>query len=291
MNAKPFGWTGVPVPVIGQGTWHMGESRRRRDREVAALTLGLDLGLTHIDTAEMYGKGGAEEVVGTVIRGRRRSELFLVSKVLPENASYDGTIRAAEQSLRRLRTDYLDLYLLHWRGRFPLAETMAAMETLVASGKIRFVGVSNFEVAEMRDAMSALRRERLACNQVLYHPGSRGIELELIPFCQRERIAVVGYTPYGHFPRRKRAGPLSRSNPPRPDVLAEIGRQHGATARQVCLAFLTRAPGVFAIPKASDPAHVRENAGASALELTPANLAVIDRAFPAPPHPVPLEVG
>jgi len=168
---------------------------------------------------------------------------------------------------------------------------MAAMETLVAGGKIRFIGVSNFDVAGVREAMAALARERLACNQVLYHLGSRGIELELIPFCQRERIAVVGYTPYGNFPQRRWTVPFSRRDCPPHDVLREIGCDHGGTARQVCLAFLTRNPGVFAIPKASDPAHVRENAGAAALELTPAEIEAIDAAFPTPPHPVPLEMG
>lgn len=277
MDTKLFGWTGALVAVIGQGTWRMGESRR--DRELAALVLGLDLGLTHIDTAEMYGGGGAEEVIAQAIRGRRRSDLFLTSKVLPEHASYKGTIRAAEESLCRLGTDYLDLYLLHWRGKHPIAETMGAMEHLVAAGKIRFLGVSNFDVEDMRAAQSVLTHARLACNQVMYHLGARGIERDLIPFCARESIAVVGYTPFGDFPTRNTG------------VLAEIGARHGKTPRQVVLRFLTRAPGVFAIPKASNPEHVRENAGAAGFTLTQAEVAAIDAAFPAPKRRVPLAMG
>jgi diketogulonate reductase-like aldo/keto reductase len=279
MDAKLFAWTGALVPVIGQGTWRMGESRRDRERELAALVLGLDLGLTHIDTAEMYGRGGAEEISARAIRGRCRSDLFLASKVLPEHASYGGTIRAAEQSLRRLGTDYLDLYLLHWRGRQPIAETMGAMEHLVAAGKIRFLGVSNFDVEEMRAAQAVLTHARLACNQVMYHLGARGIERDVIPFCERESIAVVGYTPFGNFPTGNTG------------VLSEIGARHGKTPRQVVLRFLTRAPGVFAIPKASTPEHVRENAGAAGFTLTQEEVAAIDAAFPAPKHRVPLAMG
>lgn len=281
-SAKVFGWTGVPVPVVGQGTWHMGENRRARSREVAALGLGLDLGLAHIDTAEMYGNGGAEEVIAEALRGRRRSEIFLVSKVLPQNASRAGTVRAAEQSLRRLGTDYLDLHLLHWRGRHPIAETMAAMEELVAAGKIRFVGVSNFDVGEMREAIAALGRERLACNQVLYNLSHRGIERDLVPFCAERGVAVVGYTPFGGFPRPRSGGF---------HVLEEIACRHSTTPRQVVLRFLTRQPNVFAIPKAVDPDHVRENAGAASFELDASDVAMIDRAFPAPRHKVPLAFG
>jgi diketogulonate reductase-like aldo/keto reductase len=282
MERRVFGGTGVQVPVIGQGTWHMGESRRERAREVAALSLGLDLGLSHIDTAEMYGNGGAEELIAAAIRGRRRADFFLVSKVLPRNASYRGTIRAAEQSLRRLRTDYLDLYLLHWPGSHPIADTMGAMEALVAAGKIRFIGVSNFDVAQMRAAMAALQHERLACNQVLYNLGARGIELDLIPTCRQEGTAVVGYTPFGGWPRPGGRGLK---------VLSEIGARYGKTARQVALKFLTRQPKVFTIPKASSPEHVRENAGASGFTLTEADTTAIDAAFPPPHHPVPLAMG
>ena len=270
MRCHSFGWTGIPVPVIGQGTWHMGESRRARGREVAALTLGLDCGMTHIDTAEMYGRGGAEEVVAEAIRGRRRSDLFIVSKVLPENASFKGVIRAAEQSLRRLGTDYIDLYLLHWPGRHPIAETMRAMEDLVSAGKIRFFGVSNFDVDEMRRAMAALRRERLACNQVPYSLRSRDVERDVLPFCEREAIAVVGYTPFERFPRNG-----SREM----QVLQQVAARHGKTARQVALRFLTRRPSLFAIPKAGEPEHVRENAAAGDFDLTDAEIEEIDRAF------------
>jgi diketogulonate reductase-like aldo/keto reductase len=281
METKEFGWTGIPVAAVGQGTWHMGESRRQRGREVEALRLGLDLGLTHVDTAEMYGSGAAEEIVAEAIRGRRRSDLFLVSKVLPQNASYAGTVRAAEASLRRLRTEHLDLYLLHWPGRHPLAETMGAMEDLVAAGKIRHLGVSNFDPEEMREAAAALSRERLACNQVLYNLTHRGIELDLVPYCHEMGIAVVGYTPFGGFPRR---GEALR-------VLEDLAARHGKTPRQVALRFLTRLESVFAIPKASTPEHVRENAGACDFSLSPDDIAALDRAFPPPSRPVPLATG
>ena len=260
----------------------MGAVRGERAAEVAALRIGLDHGLTHIDTAEMYGDGGAEETVAAAIRDRRRADLFIVSKVLPENASYRGTRRAAELSLRRLGTDYLDLYVLHWRARQPLGETMRAMEDLVVAGTIRFLGVSNFDVADLEDAMAALRRERLACNQVLYNLRQRGIERDLIPFCRRHGIAVVGYTPYGGFPSSD-SGAIQ--------VLAGIGRTHGCSARQVALAFLTRAEGVFAIPKASTVEHVRENAGAGDLRLEESECEAIDEVFPAPPRRVPLVMG
>lgn len=279
MDTKPFGWTAVELPVIGQGTWHMGESRHTRAAEITALQLGLDLGLTHIDTAEMYGSGEAEALIAAAIRDRRRADLFLVSKVLPEHASYTGTIRAAEHSLRRLGTDYLDLYLLHWPSRYPIGETMRAMEALVGTGKIRLLGVSNFTVDEMRAAMAALTRERLACNQVCYNLARRGIERDLIPFCEREHIAVVGYSPFGDFPHTTSA---------QFRLLTEIGATYGKTPRQVALCFLTRAPHVFTIPKSSNPEHVRENAGAARFTLTPADLAAMDRTFPAPRRPVPL---
>jgi len=282
MERKAFGRTGVAASVIGQGTWHMGESPREREREVAALSLGLDLGLTHIDTAEMYGNGGAEEVVADTIRGRRRADLFLVSKVLPQNASYRGTIRAAEQSLRRLRTDYLDLYLLHWPGKYPIADTMGAMESLVAAGKIHFVGVSNFDVNDLGAAIAVLKRERLACNQVLYNLATRSIERDLIPWCRQQGIAVVGYTPLDGFPRPGSEGLK---------LLTEIGTRYGKTPRQVALRFLTRAEIAFTIPKASNPEHVRENAGACGFALTQEDVAAIDAAFPAPRGPLPLAMG
>lgn len=279
MRAKPFGWTGRPVPVIGQGTWKMGDARGGRADEAAALALGVELGMTHIDTAEMYGGGGAERVIAEVLRGRRREEIFLVSKVLPDNATRAGTKRACEQSLRRLGTDHLDLYLLHWPGSVPIGETMASMEELVAEGKIHHLGVSNFDVDELREAMAALTRERLACNQVLYNLGQRGIERDLLPLCADAGIAVVGYTPFGGWPRRGSDGLAA---------LESVAARHGASPQQVALAFLTRQPHVFAIPKAGSPAHVRANAAAGDLTLGADDIAAIDAAFPAPRRRVPL---
>jgi diketogulonate reductase-like aldo/keto reductase len=280
MLRKTFGWTGVEVPVIGQGTWMIEGSREAERRAVQALRAGLDLGMTHVDTAEMYGNGRAEELVAEAISGRRQ-EVFLVSKVLPTNASYDGTLRACERSLSRLATDYLDLYLLHWRGRHPIKETMRAMEALVAAGRIRFLGVSNFDVEEVKTAQAALSKERLAANQVLYHLGDRGIERRLIPYCASQGIAVVGYSPFGHqgFP-----SPGSRDG----KVLARIASRNGRTPRQAVLNFLTRQPDVFAIPKASNPEHVQENAGGGGWALSAEDLAGIDQAFPAPAHDTPL---
>ena len=280
-NMKPFGWTGIPVATIGQGTWRMGDSRRERVREIAALQLGLDLGLTHIDTAEMYGDGGAEEIVAAAIRGRPRREIFVTSKVLPQHATRRGTVRAAEQSLRRLGTEYLDLYLLHWPSAHAIGETMAAMEDLVQAGKIRFFGVSNFDVTALQEAMAALGRGRIACNQVLYHLGTRGIELDLIPFCRKHEIALVGYTPFGKGAASRKSGNA---------VLEAVGARYGKTARQVTLSFLTRAAGLFTIPKAVTPEHVRENAGAD-FRLAPADLALIDRAFPSPKRPGTLQTA
>jgi diketogulonate reductase-like aldo/keto reductase len=280
MVKKPLGWTGVEVPVIGQGTWMIEGSREAERRAIEALRLGLDLGMTHIDTAEMYGNGRAEELVGEAIAGRRH-EVFLVSKVLPSNASYEGTLRACERSLRRLRTDYLDLYLLHWRGSHPLGETMRAMETLVASGKIRYFGVSNFDVEDLQAAERCLSTQRIAANQVLYHLRDRGIERRLIPYCAEREIAVVGYSPFAHsdFPR---AGSREEK------VLREIGARVGRTARQVALNFLTRHPNVFTIPKASRPEHVRENSGGTGWEFTPEELARLEEVFPAPARDTPL---
>ncbi len=263
---RPFGRTGVRVAVIGQGTWRMGERRDAERQEVAALRLGIELGLTHIDTAEMYGDGGAERVVARAVAGWRE-RVFLATKVLPDHASYAGTIRACEQSLRRLRTDYVDLYLLHWWSDVhPIVETMRAMEELVRRGRVRFIGVSNFDVGQLRAAQAALRHERLACNQVLYHLRDRRIERDLLPYCEREGIAVVGYTP------------LARGGYMR-GVVAEIAARRGRTPRQVALNFLTRRPALFTIPKASRPEHVRENAAALDFTLTPAEIRAIDAAF------------
>ena len=280
MTQRPFGWTGALVPVIGQGTWMIEGSAEAERRAADALRAGIDLGLTHIDTAEMYGSGRAEEVAGKAIAGRR-GEVFLVSKVLPSNASYEGTLRACECTLRRLGTDCLDLYLLHWESEHPIGETMRAMERLIDDGLIRFAGVSNFDVDQVRAAQSALRHHKLASNQVLYHLGERGIERRLIPYCREQEIAVVAYTPFG---RAKFPKPLS----PAGRVLAEIAQRQGRTVRQVILNFLTRLDGVFTIPKAGNLEHTRENAGGAGWALAPEDIAAIDRAFPAPTRDVPL---
>jgi len=280
MQTKAFGWTGVQVSVIGQGTWMMEGNREAERRAVEALRVGLDLGMTHIDTAEMYGNGRCEELVAEAIAGRRE-EVFLVSKVLPGNASYEGTLRACERSLKRLRTDYLDLYLLHWRGRYPLAETMQAMEELVRRGKVRYIGVSNFDLEDVKEAEAALSSVRLAANQVLYHLGDRGIERKLIPYCRERGIAVVGYSPYGH-------GSFPSPNSPGGRALAEIGKKHGRTPRQVVLNFLTRQEGVFTIPKASRLEHVKENSGGAGWSLDLEDLEKIEKYFPAPKRDVPL---
>jgi len=266
----PFGWTGVPVPVIGLGTWNL--ERADRAEALAALRQGLDAGLTHIDTAEMYGRGRVEEIVGEAIAGRR-DEVFLVSKVLPQNASFAGVLRACDASLRRLETDRLDLYLLHWPGQHPLEQTIAAFEQLVRDGKTRFYGVSNFDVADLERAVALAGVERIACNQVLYHLEERAIEHAVLPWCDRHGIAVVAYSPFG-------SGDFPSARSPRGRVLAEIAEARGATPRQVALAFLVRRAGVFAIPKAARPAHVRDNAGGGALTLSAEEEARLDRAFP-----------
>jgi diketogulonate reductase-like aldo/keto reductase len=270
MRQHTFGSTGTEVPIIGQGTWYIEQGRR--DGAVAALRSGLDTGMTHIDTAELYGSGKAEEIVAEAIGGRR-DEVFLVSKVMPQNASRAGTIAACEKSLARLRTNRLDCYLLHWRGRHPLEETIAAFEELRQDGKILSWGVSNFDADDLDEAEAIAGPGRIACNQVLYHLEERGIEHAVIPWCETHKVAVVGYSPFGHggFPKLSTVGGR---------VLAEIAAAHGATPRQVALAFLVRRPSLFAIPKAADVTHVAENAAAGALPLAPAEIACIDAAFP-----------
>ncbi len=240
---------------------------------VNALALGIDLGMTHIDTAEMYGDGRAEEIVGDAIAEKKRDALFIVSKVLPQNASYEGTLRACRRSLKRLRTEYLDVYLLHWRGRHPLQETMSAFERLVDEGLIRALGVSNFDVDDMDEARAALTRHPLVCNQVLYNLDERSIEHRVLPYCRTHGIAVVAYSPFGH-------GEFATGSSQGGQVLAAIAKRHGATPRQVALAFLTRYPGSFTIPKAEREDHVRENAAAGDLTLTRDDIAAIDAAFP-----------
>ncbi len=274
MTQRPFGPTGVDVPIIGQGSWYL--ERAPRAAGVAALRRGLDLGLCHIDTAELYGSGAAEEIVGEAIAGRR-DEVFLVSKVMPSNASRTGTIAACEASLKRLKTDRLDCYLLHWRGRYRLDDTIAAFADLAADGKIRSWGLSNFDVPHLEAAEQIAGPKSIACNQVLYHLEERGIEHQVIPWCEAHGVAVVGYGPFGSgdFP-----GPRTQGG----NVLAAIAEAHGATARQVALAFLTRRSGLFAIPKAATLPHVEENAGAAGLTLTGVEIADIDRAFPLGRH-------
>lgn len=280
MEKKTFGWTGVEVPVIGQGTWMIEGPPAGERRAMEALRVGLDVGLTHVDTAEMYGGGRAEELVGKAIQGRR-GEVFLVSKVLPSNAGFDGTLRACERSLKRLGTDVLDLYLLHWKSSHPIAETMRAMERLIDGGQVRYCGVSNFDVKQVKQAQAALRNHRLASNQVLYHLRERGIERKLIPYCAEQGIAVVAYTPFG---RERYPAPDSAGG----KALAKVAKRNGRTPRQVILNFVTRFPNVFTIPKAARVEHTRENAGGAGWSLPAEDVAAIDRAFPAPERDAPL---
>jgi diketogulonate reductase-like aldo/keto reductase len=273
LRQQKFGSNGPQVPVIGQGTWHIDHGHR--GSAVAALRRGIDLGMTHIDTAEMY--GDAELVVAEALSGRR-DDIFLVSKVLPSNASRRGTITACERSLKRLKTDRLDCYLLHWRGSYPLAETVAAFEELVRAGKIKSWGVSNFDTDDLNELLTVAGAGKIACNQVLYHLQERAIEHAVIPWCEQHGVAVVAYSPFGHndFPSpRSKAG----------EVLQTIAKAHGASARQVALGFLTRAISVFAIPKASTSEHAADNAAAGKLLLGNDEIAALDKAFPRGPKP------
>jgi diketogulonate reductase-like aldo/keto reductase len=273
MRSQQFGSNGPQVPVIGQGTWYIDHGHR--GNAVAALRRGVDLGMTHIDTAEMY--GDAELVVAEAITGRR-DDIFLVSKVLPSNASRRGTITACERSLKRLKTDRLDCYLLHWRGSYPLTETVAAFEELVAAGKIRSWGVSNFDTDDLNEMLAVAGKGKIACNQVLYHLQERAIEHAVIPWCEQHGVAVVAYSPFGHndFPSpRSKAG----------EVLQKIAQTRGASVRQVALSFLTRRISVFAIPKASTPEHAADNAAAGKFALGDDEIAALDKAFPRGPKP------
>jgi diketogulonate reductase-like aldo/keto reductase len=278
MRQQPFGSGGPQVSVIGQGTWYIDQAHRQT--AVAALRRGVDLGMTHIDTAEMY--GDAELVVAEAIAGRR-DEIFLVSKVLPSNASRRGTITACERSLKRLKTDRLDCYLLHWRGSHPLAETVAAFEELVSAGKIRSWGVSNFDSGDLSELLAVAGQGKIACNQVLYHLQERAIEHAVIPWCRQHGVAVVAYSPFGHDDF-----PSARSKPGQ--LLQAIADAHGASPRQVALAFLTRDRPVFAIPKASTAEHAADNAAAGQLKLSESELAALDQAFPrgAKPRGLPM---
>jgi diketogulonate reductase-like aldo/keto reductase len=278
MRQQPFSSSGPQVSLIGQGTWYIDQAHRQT--AIAALRRGVDLGMTHIDTAEMY--GDAELVVAEALAGRR-DEIFLVSKVLPSNASRRGTITACERSLKRLKTDRLDCYLLHWRGSYPLAETVAAFEELVSAGKIRSWGVSNFDSDDLSELLAVAGQGKIACNQVLYHLQERAIEHAVIPWCRQHGVAVVAYSPFGHddFPSpRSKAGQL----------LQAIAEAHSASPRQVALAFLTRDPPVFAIPKASTAEHAADNAAAGKLTLSESELAALDQAFPrgAKPRGLPM---
>ncbi|MBX9696372.1 MAG: aldo/keto reductase [Cyanobacteria bacterium] len=277
MISRDFGLTGKKVPIIGQGSWQMPEIGKKRAAAIEALRRGIEIGATHIDTAELY--GDAELVIGDAIKDIDRDSLYIVSKVLPSNAAYTKTIDACEKSLRRLKLEYLDCYLLHWRGPTPLAETLAAFEKLEKDGKIKSFGVSNFDVDDLEEAISCLTVGKIACNQVLYNLDHRAIERQLIPFCAKNSISVVGYTPFGSIPSTK-----SEEH----ESLKTVAKKHDATIRQVILAFLTRLPNTFAIPKASKLAHQQENAGAGDLVLDEADIELLDRQFPVPDRDVPL---
>ena len=280
MEMRPFGPTKRKVSVIGQGTWFL--ERAGRERAVATLRHGLDLGMNHIDTAELYGSGLAEEFVGEAIAGRR-DEVFLVSKVLPSNATAKGTVLACENSLKRLKTPWLDCYLLHWRGAYALGPTIEGFEYLQLQGKIRSWGVSNLDVADLEEVRRLAGAGHIACNQVLYHLRERGIEHAVLPWCEKHGVAVVGYSPFGHDSFPEPGSAQGR-------VLQQIAARHGATPRQVALRFLVRQPSLFTIPKASSPEHAEENAGGASLQLTEDEIALIQRTFPLGPRPRTLPV-
>jgi diketogulonate reductase-like aldo/keto reductase len=266
-----FGSTGVQVPKVGLGTWYLEQSEPKV--AIAAVRAALELGLTHVDTAELYGSGKAESLVGEALAEGRRDGVFLVSKIIPSNASRNGTIKHCEQTLKRLRTDHLDCYLLHWPGSYPLEETIAGLEKLVKAGKTRAWGVSNFDEGELASALEIAGPGRIACNQVLYHLEERSVEHAVLPWCEENGVAVVGYTPYGQhrqYPPQGAAGA----------VLSHLAERLKATPRQVALAFLTRRPDLFAIPKSTNVEHLRENAGGAQLVLSAADVAAIERAFP-----------
>lgn len=275
-DTRPFGPTGHVVSAIGQGTWKTDETAARA--AVAALRRGLDLGLTHIDTAEMYGSGASESVIGKALEGRR-DEVYLVSKVLPSNASRRGTVAACEKSLVRLKTDRLDCFLLHWPGSHPLEETVDAFEILKRDGKIRAWGVSNFDVEDLEAVQAIAPPGALACNQVLYHLKERAIEHAVLPWCRERGIAVVAYTPFGQ------TAALYTGQSAQGRTLQAIAARHGATPRQVALRFLLRYPELFVIPKAADESHLQDNAAAARLRLEPEDLARIEAAFPRGPAP------
>ena len=274
--------SGRAIPVLGQGTWRMGEDRSRRQSEVAALRYGLDLGMNLIDTAEMYGEGGAEEVVGEAIADRRE-EVFVVSKVYPHNASRRRVIEACERSLRRLKTDYIDLYLLHWIGDVPFAETVEAFQQLQEAGKILEHGVSNFDVSDMEQWVALPGGDKVATNQVLYNLVNRGIEWALIPWSRERRIPIMAYSPVAHNSAEQKLMFTDRN-------LKSVATEHSATPAQIALAWVLREPDIIAIPKASRPDHIRENRTALDIKLTAEDLAKLDESFPPPSRKIPLEM-
>lgn len=261
--------TGRDIPVLGQGTWRMGENSSQKDAEIAALRLGLDMGMSLIDTAEMYGEGGAEEVVGEAIKNRRE-QVYLVSKVYPHNASRKGSIAACERSLKRLKTDCIDLYLLHWRSSIPLSETLEAFESLKEAGKIRDYGVSNFDADDMKKAIDLPNGKQIATNQVLYNLARRGIEWDLLPWSRQHNIPTMAYSPI------EQKAILNNS------VLKAVASRHNATPAQIALAWLLQQQGIIPIPKASNPEHVKENSAALDIQLTQEDLDELDKAFPPP---------
>jgi diketogulonate reductase-like aldo/keto reductase len=286
MINRKFGWTNVDVPLIGQGTWLI-DNDDDDSRAIKTLQIGLDFGMTHIDTAEMYGNGKAEGLVGQAIAGTKRENIFLASKVLPSNASYEGTIKSCKNSLKRLRTEYLDLYLLHWPSyQYPIAETMKAMEKLVSDNLVKFIGVSNFNLKELQEAEQALQNERIACNQVLYNLGYRAIEKRILPYCTKQGIAVVGYSPFGH-------GNFYSPQSTKGKAIVEIANRHGRTPRQVTLNFLSLYSNIFTIPKTSQPERARENSQSvddGDWKLTDKDIEEINRAFPVSDRDNPLEM-
>jgi len=269
--------SGEELPVLGQGTWGFGEHRASRANEIDALRFGIDLGMNLIDTAEMYGDGAAEEVIGEALEGRRE-QVFIVDKVLPQNATRKRTVEACERSLRRLKTDRIDLYLLHWRGGVPLAETLAGFDDLVRAGKIRYWGVSNFDVPDMEEVARLPGAAALATNQVLYNLTRRGIEYDLMPWCAQRKIPIMAYSP------------LEQGRLMEDPAIRRIAAAHSATPAQVALAWVLRKDGLIAIPKASTRGHVEQNRIALDLHLTPEELAALDRAFPPPGRKMPLEM-
>jgi diketogulonate reductase-like aldo/keto reductase len=268
--------SGDVVPALGLGTWHLGENPKRRSQEIAALRLGLDLGMTVIDTAELYGDGATERLVGEAIHGRRH-EVFLVSKVLPSHSTLESTLAACAASLGRLRTDHLDLYLLHWRGSTPLRETVDAFRHLVATGQIRHWGVSNFDMNDMKELLSTPGGSAVSCNQVLYNLSRRGIEFDLLPWCRNHGIPIMAYSP------------IEQARLLASQTVRRVAGRHNATPAQLCLAWVLRQEGVIAIPKAGSPEHVREDYDALEITLTAGDLHELDKAFPPPGEPQPLE--